>query len=284
MIGFALNCFRIIRFLGGIRTIPRVAALEGYPCQMQKNQTFSCLFRHYAKHNGLRKEDLVFYFVNELHPDESPETVHLMPFDEVWVEHRKSDHEVKRETEKYSSFTSSFLAVMSSGDHSDVTFIVGTEPKEFLNAHKVILSARSDYFKAMFRKGGLQESIKSSVEFPSHEPSAFRRMLEYVYSNDVKGIELCSANEIIELLSIAHEFLLTDLMRLCETYAARILSVENIGALMLYCEKYDATILRQACHEFVSNNISILKMEETFRKEVAESPELALLLGDIILN
>jgi hypothetical protein len=23
---------------------------------MQKNQSFSCLFRHYAKHNGLRKE------------------------------------------------------------------------------------------------------------------------------------------------------------------------------------------------------------------------------------
>lgn len=29
---------------------------ENYPCQMQKSQTFSCLFRHYAKHNGLRKE------------------------------------------------------------------------------------------------------------------------------------------------------------------------------------------------------------------------------------
>lgn len=69
--------------LGGVRTIPRVLAGEGYPCQMQKNQTFSCLFRHYAKHNGLRKDDLVFYFVNELHPDEMPEVVHLMPFDEV---------------------------------------------------------------------------------------------------------------------------------------------------------------------------------------------------------
>jgi hypothetical protein len=68
---------------GGLRTIHRVQAGDGYPCQMQKNQNFSCLFRHYAKHNGLRKEDLVFYFVSELHPDESPESVHLMPQDEV---------------------------------------------------------------------------------------------------------------------------------------------------------------------------------------------------------
>ena len=41
---------------GSIRVLPRVQKGEGYPCQMQKNQTFSCLFRHYAKHNGLKKE------------------------------------------------------------------------------------------------------------------------------------------------------------------------------------------------------------------------------------
>ena len=35
-----------------------VIAGEPYPCQMQKNQTFSCLFRHYAKHNGLKKEGI----------------------------------------------------------------------------------------------------------------------------------------------------------------------------------------------------------------------------------
>ena len=67
---------------------------------MQKTQNFSCLFRHYAKHNGLRKEgihylslflcsllinkycliiDLIFTFVDELLSDQTPETVHLMP-------------------------------------------------------------------------------------------------------------------------------------------------------------------------------------------------------------
>lgn len=41
---------------GTLRKLPRVTQGEAYPCQMQKNQNFSCLFRHYAKHNGLRKE------------------------------------------------------------------------------------------------------------------------------------------------------------------------------------------------------------------------------------
>lgn len=65
---------------GSVRTLPRVSKGkwtyycfilfylittlnsflgEPYPCQMQKNQTFSCLFRHYAKHNGLKKEGRV---------------------------------------------------------------------------------------------------------------------------------------------------------------------------------------------------------------------------------
>jgi hypothetical protein len=59
---------------------------------MQKNQTFSCLFRHYAKYNGLREDDLVFEFTDELQSEQSPESVHLMPLDEIWVYHKKQDN------------------------------------------------------------------------------------------------------------------------------------------------------------------------------------------------
>ena len=64
--------------VGNLRTISRVQKGESYPCQMQRNQSFSCLFRHYAKHNGLNKDDLIFSFVEELSSDQSPESVHLM--------------------------------------------------------------------------------------------------------------------------------------------------------------------------------------------------------------
>ena len=70
---------------GEKRKLYRVGKGIPYPCQMQKNQNFGCLFRHYAKHNGLQKEDLVFYFTSELSPEDTPESVHLMPLDEIWV-------------------------------------------------------------------------------------------------------------------------------------------------------------------------------------------------------
>lgn len=45
---------------------------------MLKNQRFSSLFRHYAKHHGLRKDDLAYYFTEELQNEDTPETVFLL--------------------------------------------------------------------------------------------------------------------------------------------------------------------------------------------------------------
>lgn len=224
---------------------------------------------------------MVFYFVNELSPDEMPETVHLMPFDEVWVEHKKIEGEVVRNAVKYDTYSSSFRALLKSEEHSDITFLVGLdgEEKESVSAHKAILTARCEYFRAMFRAGGLSESLRNTVEL-SYDPSSFRRVLEYIYTNDVAMLDTCSTQEITSLLALSNEFLLPDLTQLCETAAAKYLSMDNIGAYMLVCDKYDTPILRNACHNYVTNNISTLKLEESFRREVADNPELALLLGN----
>jgi hypothetical protein len=44
---------------------------------MLKTQRFASLFRHYAKHHGLDKETLVFFFTEELQNDDTPESVHM---------------------------------------------------------------------------------------------------------------------------------------------------------------------------------------------------------------
>lgn len=56
----------------------RVRAGTPYSCLMLKNQRFSSLFRHYAKHHGLRKDDLAYYFTEELQNEDTPETVFLL--------------------------------------------------------------------------------------------------------------------------------------------------------------------------------------------------------------
>ena len=265
---------------GAVRILPRVTKGEGYPCQMQKNQTFSCLFRHYAKHNGLKKEDLIFYFVDELQPDQMPETVHLMPQDEIWVEHRAKPIKIVETKPEISAgvFGQQFRKLLTKGSYSDVTFLVGEQRDEF-QAHKAILSARSEFFAAMFGNG-MSESSKNEIEMLEHDANSFRRMLEFIYSGDVEDLEQCSPSEIISLLEMSHRCVLDDLGKLCEHSASKLVAMDNIGKFMLLCSRYESQQLRSACKRFVADNGRQLKGDKDFRKEIENFPELGLLILD----
>jgi hypothetical protein len=195
------------------------------------------------------------------------------------VEHKKTEQEATRDFYKHDDFSASIRSIFESGDQADVTFRVGAETREDVSAHKAILMARSEYFRAMFG-GGMREARADSVDIPCHEPASFKKMLEYVYSNDVRGLGQCSSAEILELLSLSSEYLLTDLTRLCEIAASRLISVSTLGSLFLIADNYDCSTLREACELYVSENISILKLEDSFRKDITDSPALALLISE----
>ena len=55
-VAFTIRARENLLLEGQCKAIRRVAANNVYPCEMQKTQKFACLFRHYAKHKGLKKE------------------------------------------------------------------------------------------------------------------------------------------------------------------------------------------------------------------------------------
>lgn len=276
---------------------------------MQKEQKFSCLFRHYAKHNGLRKEDLVFYFVNELQPDETPESVHLMRTDEIWVEHRK-DSDVKPLQLDAVKYHNQFSDLLQNPVHSDVTFIFNKDSNQqqqlfqqqeqqqqsqqqqvavvmdddnvdAIKAHKSILSARSAYFSAMFREGGMSESIKHDIAIKSHDSSSFRRMLEYIYTNKIASIDTISVEEILALIQLANEYVLDDLLLLCEEAGERLLSFDNISKFTLMSHEYNIDNLKKSCKRFIVTHYDRLSNDSIFRSELIDTPELGLILFDL---
>lgn len=157
--------------------ILQVSKNEPYPCQMQKTQQFSCLFRHYAKHNGLEKNELSFFFVDELLPEQTPESVHLMNNDEIWVEHRikqTDDNTKELEANMTSVYMANFRSLLETPIHSDVTFIVGDDCQE-IRSHKAILSTRCEYFAAMFNRDW-NEGSESKISIRQHDKATFNRM------------------------------------------------------------------------------------------------------------
>lgn len=243
---------------------------------MQKTQNFSCLFRHYAKHNGLRKDDLVFYFTDELQQDQTPETVHLMPQDEIWVSHRKRVETPKEVENTSDNFTVSLRNMLKLENHSDVVFYVGPNSEKVIG-HKAILSARSEYFAAMFSKG-MYESTSSIVRINDHDVATFQRALEFIYSNQIQDLENCDAVTIINLIMLANEYILEDLKKLCSQCVAKLLHVDNIGRFMSLCSNYHVVNLRETCLNFVRGHYAELRSNPLFCAEIEQSPELGLLL------
>ncbi len=255
---------------GPIRKLPRVTSGEPYSCQMGKTQAFNCLFRHYAKHNGLKKEDLVFFFTDELKADETPETVHLMPGDEIWVERRKHDiEEIDIDpfdsVVVYDQFRSLLPDGELAGEHSDVKFMLTDDGKE-VKAHKAILLVRSEYFRAMFRSGGMRESEESVFHVKDYSYESFSRMIEYIYTNTIRDIEKVTSKEVMELLCLANEYVLTDMKGFCEHAAKMKLNNENICTFFLLSEKHNAETLLRECQAYIRDHRDELK--EVIPKEL----------------
>ncbi len=74
------------------------------------------------------------------------------PSDEIWVEHRPLLEAKKKAEPTVTLYCEQFSVLLGSGKHADVLFRVGDSVEE-VPAHKAVLSARSEYFNAMFRQG-----------------------------------------------------------------------------------------------------------------------------------
>jgi len=177
-------------------------------------------------------------------------------------------------------YAEQFHSLLQTSDHQDIKFVVGESTEEELFAHKAILSARSEYFRAMFKKGGMSESSLSSIKVPDHSSSAFRRMLEYIYSNKVKDLEACELTDVVNLLVLANEYCLDRLQYLCEVAASACLDNENIARITLLSMNYDLEKLKKECKLYLSKNCVELRRNTKFRNEVEDSPQLGLFLFD----
>ena len=203
----------------------------------------------------------------------------LFSDDEIYVEHKKSYiPKIKPESDSALRLVQN-RAFLLDNEHYDVTFLVGPNKEKF-TAHKGFLSSRSEYFKAMFRGGGMAESSQNEVELSCYTSKTIRRMLEYMYLDSILDISSVTVEEFVDLLMIANEFILDDMKSYCEIGASSILCAENVGKFMVIADKYNAPLLKCACQYVCGSNITEFRENNEFRRDVSESGDLALLVID----
>lgn len=65
-----------------------------------------------------------------------------------------------------------------SEEYADVTIVVAGQK---FRSHKLILAARSEYFRALLF-GGMKESMQSEIELNAASLPAFKGLLKYIYT------------------------------------------------------------------------------------------------------
>ncbi|XP_057318255.1 speckle-type POZ protein B-like [Microplitis mediator] len=155
--------------------------------------------------------------------------------------------------------TDDLKELYDSKSNSDVILVVGNEK---FNAHKIILSARSPVFSAMFTHK-MKENRDNEVAIPDIEPEIVNKLLEFIYTDEINDLDMDAAS----LLDAADKYQLLKLKSLCEESLSKSASIDNAIELMILADLHNANQLFERVLELVIKNI----------EDVINTPEYKIL-------
>ncbi|KAL6662105.1 hypothetical protein ACP70R_001489 [Stipagrostis hirtigluma subsp. patula] len=96
------------------------------------------------------------------------------------------------------NLSDSFGTLLESEEGADVTFKV---QEEVFHAHKLVLATRSPVFKAKLY-GPLSDKKNKSITIEDMEPTVFKKLLHFIYTDSLPAMDHLDRDESDELLSI----------------------------------------------------------------------------------
>mmetsp|Transcript_74769 Transcript_74769/g.139590 ORF Transcript_74769/g.139590 Transcript_74769/m.139590 type:complete len:512 (+) Transcript_74769:72-1607(+) len=160
--------------------------------------------------------------------------------------------------------------LLNNPDFSDITFIVQGQR---IHAHKAILVAQCEHFRAMFTGGRFAESSQNQIEIPQWTHTAFLAMLEWLYTGRTPR-EL-SAAHLTEVLGLADHYTLDGLKHVCENVLLHSVEIDNVCALLQHADQFMANELKRYCVTFIIKNFEAIAHTDSF-EELKKCPALLL--------
>ncbi|MFH4977444.1 hypothetical protein AB6A40_004153 [Gnathostoma spinigerum] len=146
--------------------------------------------------------------------------------------------------------------------------------KVTLPAHRVILAARSEYFRALLFNG-MRESRDYEVELVDTPLPAFKVLLRYIYTGK---LSLSSLKEdlILDILGLAHKYGFGELELSISEYLKAILNVRNMCVFFECAHLYSLQSLCEECLHFADRNASEILLTQGFFSLSASAVDLML--------
>lgn len=172
---------------------------------------------------------------------------------------------------KPSTLSSDLGVSLDDPTYSDISLMV--QDKQ-IRAHRVILSARSRFFRAMFASGMIESTLKE-VTIRDCTYEAFYGLILFLYTDNFYHGRMTSqtAQLALEVLPLAELYDVPRLIQLCETVLieCNVLNVDNASELYEIACRLRAFNLKRRCYWFVSKYYDQVAQTESWR---LLSPEL----------
>lgn len=160
---------------------------------------------------------------------------------------------------------------------SDVVFLVENQR---VFAHRCILSASSDPFKAMF-SSGMSESNKTEIVIPNYRAKTFIELLRFIYSG-ISELGTC-IDDVLDLLFAASQYDVPELKNTCALHIVSLLDTDNVFTFLETARTLGAKELIDSSLQFIEHNTkeaianeSFLTVSDDTLRAVLESDQLLI--------
>jgi len=147
----------------------------------------------------------------------------------------------------------------------------------YFKAHRVVLSACSDYFRAMFTDP-MRERSQDEIQLSGVNAEGLELVLEYIYTSK---LSLTLAN-IQTVLSTATHLQILQVIGACSAYLRRQLDMINCVDVITLAETYALPRLRRFAYNYISENFMNLTRQQMNRLTLEQVDHL--LGGDYPVN
>lgn len=158
-----------------------------------------------------------------------------------------------------------FGKLLDSAWCSDV--ILKTNDNEF-RAHRLILSARSPVFSAMFRHN-MTENNTGEVDVSDCSTSGLNVFLQYLYTGVADTL---SPANVVDLYYIADKYQVDDLKRDCVQYMKMSLSMDNFCDVIALSVRHSESDLQNSAIQFFCMNIKRIIKTAEWQKYITQYP------------
>lgn len=149
----------------------------------------------------------------------------------------------------------------------DVTIEVGGES---FRAHKNILSARSDVFRAMFAHK-CRESTTNVVHLEDTTADVWKEVLKFLYTARFSPL---GTTDVGDILKVADKYNLSSLKTVCTHHLAKQINVDNLEQMLLLSYMHKADFLKTACMNYMKHSAHKIVVKPEWEELMQQFPDL----------